>query len=235
MPRRPEDFPATTIRTIASRVNNVCSNPHCRVVTIGPHRAGNRTNNVGEAAHINGARPGSARHNPELALCDLKSAYNAIWLCRTCAGKVDNDEQSFPEALLRSWKQQAEDEATKELGMPRPTPHPRLETPQFHLAVSFDNGCAEIAQAASWADEPMIENKMVERIPPRRGGIGAVVIYPPWMWYVRPQRYRGTASIEFFVENLTPESKQRNVEVVVTSARWLSGTSSLVASEGRQG
>jgi len=41
---------------------------------------------------------------------------NGVWLCQTCAKKIDNDEQRFNAALLQSWKAVAEQAAFSEIG-----------------------------------------------------------------------------------------------------------------------
>lgn len=55
----PEFFP--TKSALAKRAAQICSNPSCRRPTSGPHHDPSKALNLGEAAHIRGAHPGSAR------------------------------------------------------------------------------------------------------------------------------------------------------------------------------
>jgi hypothetical protein len=49
---------------------------------------------------------------------ERSSPDNGIWLCATRATEIDKDPQRFPVALLRQWKEAAEDEALKTLEDP---------------------------------------------------------------------------------------------------------------------
>jgi hypothetical protein len=60
------DFLKPTIDALAKRANLICSNPECRVLTGGPHSDPIKPPNIGEAAHIKGARSGSARYDPNM-------------------------------------------------------------------------------------------------------------------------------------------------------------------------
>lgn len=214
MPRRDEDFPETVRRSVAGRVGYLCSNPKCRAQTTGPHTDAHKANSVGEAAHINGAKPGAARYNPQLTLDELKSADNAIWLCGICAGKVDKDEVAYPVELLRQWKRDAELEASKLLGRTRLKENDRAGVPQPELSVSFADGESSARLAASWVDEPLKEHKKIERIPPRNGGRGITVLYPHQLWYT-PAKIPGTTELAFRVQNETV-IEARNVEVTIS-------------------
>lgn len=75
---------------------------------------------VGEAAHIYGAAPGSARYRPEMTPTERRDISNAIWLCRICAWRVDKDQKRYPASSLRRWKARHEEAGESELGNPRP-------------------------------------------------------------------------------------------------------------------
>lgn len=77
-------FKQAVIVTLAKRAANRCSNPDCGAITSGPSddRAGSV--NVGEAAHIYGAHPGSARYEELMDSVDRSDITNAIWLCGNC-------------------------------------------------------------------------------------------------------------------------------------------------------
>lgn len=110
-----DDFPKLVVETLAKRVSNHCSNPTCRKRTSGPHTEDDKALNVGVAAHITAASPGGPRYDPLLTPEERKSIVNGIWLCQFCAKLVDNDEARYANSLLVKWKQDAEQEARKEI------------------------------------------------------------------------------------------------------------------------
>lgn len=111
-----DDFSAEVKRTAANRVNIRCSNPECVTTTSGPQLDPAKSLNIGVAAHITAASIGGPRYDTSLSAQERKLATNAIWLCQNCAKLVDNDEQRFPESLLRRWKESAEASALALLG-----------------------------------------------------------------------------------------------------------------------
>lgn len=102
------DFLKPTIDTLAKRAGLICSKPDCKAITGGPHSDPSKARNIGEAAHIYGARPGSARYNPDLTDEQRSNISNGIWLCRTHAREIDGDEHKYPVELLHQWKQEHE-------------------------------------------------------------------------------------------------------------------------------
>ena len=102
------DFPKPIIDALAKRANLICSKPDCRIPTGGPHRDPAKSRNVGEAAHIKGARDGSARYDPEMTDEQRRDISNGIWLCRTHAREIDGDEKRYPLELLHKWKREHE-------------------------------------------------------------------------------------------------------------------------------
>lgn len=72
----------------------------CGAITIGPADEPNGTVNVGEAAHIYGANPGSARYDPGMASVDRGAIANAVWLCGNCHKLVDDNPGKYPAGLL---------------------------------------------------------------------------------------------------------------------------------------
>lgn len=111
-----DDFSAEVKRTVANRVNSICSNPDCRAVTSGPQTDPSKSVNVGVAAHITAASKGGARYDETLSSASRSHAVNAIWLCQTCAKWIDNDVPRFPKKLLLNWKSSAEHTALSSLG-----------------------------------------------------------------------------------------------------------------------
>jgi hypothetical protein len=110
-----DDFPKPVVETLAKRVGNRCSNPGCRKRTSGPHTEDDKALNVGVAAHITAASPGGPRYDASLTQEERKGIGNGIWLCQSCAKLVDNDESRYTKALLVKWKQDAEQDALREI------------------------------------------------------------------------------------------------------------------------
>jgi hypothetical protein len=111
-----DDFPRRIVDTIFRRAGGMCSNPGCSVLTSGPAEDVSKAVVVGEAAHIYGARPGSARFNPEMSAAERSDITNAIWLCRNCHKLVDTNARRYSADLLFEWRHTHERAITKRLG-----------------------------------------------------------------------------------------------------------------------
>jgi hypothetical protein len=111
-----EDFNKSVVETIAKRAANFCSNPDCRALTCGPAENPNRTLSIGEAAHIYGARPGSARFRDTMTPKERGDITNAIWLCRNCHKLVDADAAQFPADLLFVWRREQDAFIAQQIG-----------------------------------------------------------------------------------------------------------------------
>lgn len=114
-------FKESTRRELRDRVAGRCSNPDCRVQTLGPRDKKPGVALVGEAAHITAAAPGGARWNGNLSTDQRRHYDNGIWLCSLHAGEVDANESKYSETELRRWKLEAEDAADKEKGKRLPS------------------------------------------------------------------------------------------------------------------
>jgi hypothetical protein len=105
------EFPKATEEILATRAGWFCSNPTCRKITIGPQEDETKPFNIGKktgiAVHITTPTPEGPRYVADLSQTDLESVENGIWLCRSCAGLIDADQQYTAELLAR-WKIQAE-------------------------------------------------------------------------------------------------------------------------------
>ncbi|WP_434772574.1 hypothetical protein [Pseudomonas entomophila] len=101
-------FKQPVIATLAKRAANQCSNPECGAVTSGPAEEPTRSVNVGEAAHIYGAHPGSARYDAKMASSERSAITNAIWLCGNCHKRIDDDPDKYPSGLLFEWQRNHE-------------------------------------------------------------------------------------------------------------------------------
>jgi hypothetical protein len=109
-------FSKAVIKTLAMRAANRCSNPDCGAITSGPSADPSDSVNVGEAAHIYGANPGSARFDPEMASSDRSAISNAIWLCANCHKAIDDDPGRYPSGLLFEWQREHERNIAAQIG-----------------------------------------------------------------------------------------------------------------------
>lgn len=109
-------FKSNVVATLGKRAANRCSNPDCTATTSGPASDPARSVNVGYAAHIYGANPGSARYDPEMASAERGSIANAIWLCGNCHKMIDDDPERFPAGLLFEWQREHERLISSEVG-----------------------------------------------------------------------------------------------------------------------
>ncbi len=98
------EFSKKTIAELAKRAAQTCSNPICRKPTSQAHTDPGRSVILGEAAHIRGARPGSARYYEAMTDEQRAAPLNGVWLCCQCAKLIDSDRESFPVGLLEDWK-----------------------------------------------------------------------------------------------------------------------------------
>ena len=113
-----DDFAIEVKRTVAARVNHLCSNSACRAPTSGPQVDPTKALNIGVAAHITAASPDGPRYNRDFTPEQRKHADNAIWLCQNCGKLIDNDPERFTEKEIRHWKEEAEAEAFSKIGKP---------------------------------------------------------------------------------------------------------------------
>ncbi len=109
-------FRKNVITTLAKRAANQCANPECGAITSGPAGEPNGSVNVGEAAHIYGAHPGSARYDEKMASSDRSAITNAIWLCGNCHKKIDDDPKRYPSGLLFEWQREHERRILEQVG-----------------------------------------------------------------------------------------------------------------------
>lgn len=111
-----DDFSGKVKEQLQQRVASRCSNPDCRVPTIAPSGSDGGVNNIGKAAHITAAASLGPRYDSSLTSNQRSSFENGIWLCAICADKIDRDTEIYTIALLREWKEKAEQTAREEHG-----------------------------------------------------------------------------------------------------------------------
>lgn len=107
MPGSP-DFSKKVVRLLAERAGQRCSNPNCGAPTSGPSDDGSgHSTTLGKACHITAARPLGPRYDSSLTNTARSHQDNGIWLCATCADRVDKkeNEAEFPVELLHVWKE----------------------------------------------------------------------------------------------------------------------------------
>ncbi|VWC20530.1 putative lipoprotein [Burkholderia aenigmatica] len=109
-------FKQLIITTLAKRSAYRCANPDCGTITSGPTEDPNNAINVGEAAHIYGANPGSARYEPAMTSAERSAITNAIWLCSNCHKKVDDDPLRYPAGLMFEWQRAHESHIAEQIG-----------------------------------------------------------------------------------------------------------------------
>lgn len=103
-----EDFSKTTIDKLAKRAGLLCSNPNCRVPTMGANSGSDGVLNIGVAAHITAASPGGPRYDANMKSEERRHRSNGIWLCQNDAKLIDSDVATYTTEKLREWKRLAE-------------------------------------------------------------------------------------------------------------------------------
>src|SRR5260221_99711 len=106
-----DDFLNKTKETLAKRAAYRCSNPDCRMQTVGAAAGHDGVVNVGVASHIAAAAPGGPRYDASMTREQRRSQSNGIWLCQNHGKLVDSDNSHFTVGTLRSWKTSAETES----------------------------------------------------------------------------------------------------------------------------
>jgi len=106
--RMGREFAPDTQKKLRERVAFMCSYPYCRRLTVRMKAGTDDSVVLGEAAHICGAAPGSARFDNAMSASECKSFANGIWLCTFCARMIDKEWRKFPTEVVRRWKDDAE-------------------------------------------------------------------------------------------------------------------------------
>ncbi|WP_313474270.1 hypothetical protein [Stutzerimonas kunmingensis] len=110
------DFKKQVILLLKSRAGDICSNPTCRVHTLGSGFLAGKSVSIGVAAHIYAASPGGPRYSDGMSEELRRSYENGIWLCQTCSRLIDVDEHRFPAEVLLAWKAEAEERSLRSVG-----------------------------------------------------------------------------------------------------------------------
>lgn len=100
-------FPPDVIQTTKMRAAFICSNPDCRLMTVGPSIKDDKFLYNGQVAHILPASLGGPRDAHGIAPEQRVHLDNAIFLCGSCAQLIDkNNGIDYPADLLIDWKRQ---------------------------------------------------------------------------------------------------------------------------------
>lgn len=110
-----DDFSKPTTLLMAKRVGFLCSNPNCRQLTVGSNEIESKSTSIGIGAHIAAASKGGPRYDETMTPEQRSSISNGIWLCSNCAKLIDTDVNKYSANILKTWKQNAEDETRKKL------------------------------------------------------------------------------------------------------------------------
>jgi len=104
-----DNFTDKTISILRRRVGNMCSNPTCYKHTVEAHSTNvEKVIDTGIAAHICAAAINGPRYDESMTTDARKHISNAIWLCAHCSIKIDREPSAYPIALLKKWKEIAE-------------------------------------------------------------------------------------------------------------------------------
>lgn len=115
MKKNRDDFSKITVDILAKRVGYLCSNPDCRMHTVGPNDVADKATIIGIAAHITAAAPGGPRYDIALTPDQRGHIDNGIWLCSNCSLLIDKDPNAFPVALLQTWRSNSEKEMSENI------------------------------------------------------------------------------------------------------------------------
>jgi hypothetical protein len=150
-----DDFTANTKEVLCRRVHATCSNPSCNRATSGPHSNPASSVSIGVASHISAASRGGPRRNESMSSEERSSIENGVWLCQVCAKLIDSDVNRFPDSLLLNWKNQAEENARREISglINRPSSANHATVPDIYGMTYHD--ARKLLIASSW--QPIIK------------------------------------------------------------------------------
>ncbi len=110
-----DEFKKPVRDLLARRVGYRCSNPNCRILTVGPGDRADGSIDIGVAAHITAAAKGGKRYDPDLSKSERSAPENGIWLCQVHAKHVDDAPERYSVDILRAWKRHSEEAALLEI------------------------------------------------------------------------------------------------------------------------
>ena len=150
---------------MAHRAGYRCSKPDCGIPTRGAASDGDRTINVGFAAHIAAASPGGPRYDRTLTTEQRRHHRNGIWLCGTHGKLIDSDESHFTVEELLKWKRLAELRSFREVVASKPSPLGVLLSNDQDVQTAFDllldysrSDLSAFQQLPGWPSHPITLN-----------------------------------------------------------------------------
>ena len=110
MVKKRDEFPEPIKKLLAERAGYQCSNPGCKIFTVGPGiKSPEDVIRISVAAHITAAAEGGPRYDPSLTQKERKSIKNGIHLCANCSRMIDaNNGNDHSIETLRLWKNEHE-------------------------------------------------------------------------------------------------------------------------------
>lgn len=134
-----DGFTQATIQKLSTNVNNICSNPECRIITKSAKTdAFDKTTIIGVAAHIHAAAKGGPRYKGEMSSEERKAEGNGIWLCQNCARLIDVEPEKYTAELLYEWKKQACEFARNSLGKKLPKLSDNYSNQEPSISIELD-------------------------------------------------------------------------------------------------
>ena len=150
---------------MAHRTGYRCSKPACGIPTRGAASDGDRTINIGFAAHITAAASGGPRYDPTLTRDQRRHHSNGIWLCGTHGKLVDSDESHFTVEKLLKWKRLAARRSFLEVVASKPSPLGALLADDEDVQTAFDllldyskSDLSAFQQTPGWPSHPITLN-----------------------------------------------------------------------------
>jgi hypothetical protein len=163
-----DEFPKQTKELLAKRVGFLCS--LCSAKTVGPAEDDARAVNIGVAAHITAAAENGPRFEPTLLPEERSSPSNGIWLCQSCAARIDRDVLRFTKDRLLAAKARAEASANSALGRIDVGSVPLAEAGRWQLittGLSVAVECFDLLWALRYANteayDRVVESGTLER------------------------------------------------------------------------
>lgn len=109
------NFKDYTKTDLARNAHLHCVFPGCPQATHGPTVAGDKSINIGIAAHSAAASEGGPRFDSTMTPEQIRAYENGAWLCATHATLVDRDPDAYSVEMMRQWQASAEQRSSRAL------------------------------------------------------------------------------------------------------------------------
>lgn len=128
-----DNFRDLTKSDLARNAHLHCVFPGCPNATHGPTDSGDRSINVGNAAHAAAASPNGPRFDSKMTPEQRKAYDNGAWLCAHHATLIDQDPEGFPVEVIREWQAAATARSRD-----------ALTGRYLHVNIGFEEVCSKI-------------------------------------------------------------------------------------------